>query len=1014
MMYACRIALEQGRNILIGAVVLVAHLLVAKWCRSADGDVERLFSAGLYAFSILVCAMWVVFCAHRQFRKWCVRISLFVMLFVWGGAMYFCSPPDDLRQGAGFEERSLDSVLRAIGAFLPGRGSFETFSGDRSRVSYYAFHSCVALYLGMWFFSLVGSSFVNRLRRWWTCDKRLHVFWGTSRQGMLLAGDIVRTSVWRQVEFNFPVEAFADHVERERLTDVADKFRGIWLFLDYGRFGMEAARGAYHYFLGDDAKENIRLANRLIECMRLSNGGKREKTFYLRLESSHDEKVFVEWAKWAREQGVNPVVIRENEMIARQFACDHSPLRDPKTKIDTASARVVSGVSTLLVGFDGTGVELFNQLMCASQFAGMDGGVVPFPVTVVDQDGERWHKYVESAPEIAQEQCGYPVDFKCMDPAGERFSSFLRSSRAQFDRIIICATGDDEAIRQVLFVTGVLKELDDVQTRVFVKICDADVYGGIISRLRRVTCFGDLAELYTMRFFDNSALDCMAKRLNWVWAGGQGSSGGSGSEHNAIELLWREADYYKRQASRASALGELNLLYLLGYERRAAGALAAPGSGSLEYQVDSAWLSNKELSDARLDVLAENEHLRWNAYQRTHGVRRWDMERPLPIEDVSVSKKANQIERFGRHAALVDFKDLSAVDLRIELAKGSRCANGAPLKAEDFDADEIALSTISGPVKRTTLKGYDRDFCRGIFSNAIEAGLMIYKLYGKTPEQVLEEGRLAENVYGRFAAALPTGFTPYSGFLTELDVHPACDGGLIAMSLGKFVSTPGFIKVRQRRLARCEYLFNPQNGMISPNPADAKDADLSVRLTPHFVAQVLECDGRIVVVFGGTASFRDWQENLTQLRGITPPQFKLASRLVNAIARSTDLPIHMIGHSEGGGEVQYCYLKNFASLGARLTGSTFNSQRLSAHLLERMDDDAKRSATLNIVHYRIANDIVSGLRSLGNDLQGMVFNLGRAGGILFPFAFRLAHNLKSVQKSFESPSRKGHRRSTIA
>ena len=110
-------------------------------------------------------------------------------------------------------------------------------------------------------------------------------------------------------------------------------------------------------------------------------------------------------------------------------------------------------------------------------------------------------------------------------------------------------------------------------------------------------------------------------------------------------------------------------------------------------------------------------------------------------------------------------------------------------------------------------------------------------------------------------------------------------------------------------------------------------------MTPHFVAQVLECDGRIVVVFGGTASFRDWQENLTQLRGITPPQFKLASRLVNAIARSTDLPIHMIGHSEGGGEVQYCYLKNFASLGARLTGSTFNSQRLSAHLLERMDDD---------------------------------------------------------------------------
>ena len=1014
MKYACRVVLELLRNMSIGSLALLALAVAARWCRTANGDVERLCFAGLYTLTILICAMWVIFCAHRQFRKWSVRITLFVVLFVWGGAMYFCSPPDDLRRRAGFGERTIDSTLRTMGAFLPGRGSFETFDDDKSKVGYYAFHSCVALYLGMWFFSLLGSSFVNRLRRWWTSDRRLHVFWGTSRQGILLAGDIIRTSAWRQVEFNFPAEAFADSVERERLTDVADKFRGIWLFLDYGRFGLEATRGAHHYFLGDDTKENIRLANRLIECMRLSKGGKREKTFYLRLEDSHDEKVFVEWAKWAREQGVNPVVVRENEMIARQFACDHSPLRDPKTKIDTASARVLSGVSTLLVGFDGIGVELFNQLMCVSQFVGADGDIVPFPVTVVDSDGERWRKYAESAPEIAQKQCCYPVEFKCMNPVGEVFASFLRSSRAQFGRIIICATDDDEAIRQVLFVTGVLKELDDAETRVFVKVCDADVYGGIISRLRQVTCFGDLSELYTMRFFDNSALDCMAKRLNWVWAGGQGLDGRGGSEQNATERLWREADYYKRQASRASALGELNLLYLLGYERRAAGALAAPGSGALEYQVDSAWLSRKELSDARLDVLAENEHLRWNAYQRTHGVRRWDMEHPLPIEDASVSKKANQIERFGRHAALVDFRDLSAVDLRIERAKGNRRADGGSLEAGDFDADEIAISTASGLEKRTTLKGYDRDFCRGIFSNAIEAGLMIYKLYGKTPEQVLAEGRLAANVYARSGAALPSGFTPYSGFLAELDACSACEDGLIAMSLGKFVSTPGFLKARQRRLARCEYLFNPQNGMILPRPTDAKAADLSVRLTPHFVAQVLECDGRIVVVFGGTASFRDWKENLTQLRGLTPPQFKLASRLVNAIARSTDLPIHMIGHSEGGGEVQYCYLKNFASLGARLTGSTFNSQRLSAHLLGRMGSDAKRSATLNVVHYRIANDLVSGLRTLGNDLQGMVFNLGRTGGVLFPIAFRRAHNLKSVQESFESPPRKGRRRSTIA
>jgi hypothetical protein len=266
-------------------------------------------------------------------------------------------------------------------------------------------------------------------------------------------------------------------------------------------------------------------------------------------------------------------------------------------------------------------------------------------------------------------------------------------------------------------------------------------------------------------------------------------------------------------------------------------------------------------------------------------------------------------------------------------------------------------------------------------------------------------------VYARDRATLPDGFEPYAGFLAKLgDVREAREDGLVPFSLGSSVSAPGFAKAGFLRLRRSEYFFNPRNGMILPETMTAGGDRRADRSVPHFVAQVLERDGRIVVVFGGTVTFQDWKENLMQIRGITPPQFRLASRLVNAIARSTDMPIHMIGHSEGGGEVQYCYLRNFAALGARLTGSTFNSQRLSARLLRRVGDDARRGAMLSVVHYRMANDVVSGLRSLGTDLQGTVLNLGRAGGMLFPFALLLAHNLRSVFKSLlPSPSDQGRK-----
>ena len=1028
-----RYVFELARNVAIGALLLLIALSSMSWVEySKDSSVSWLpwFSVGVLHMVFLCCSMWLIFCGHRLFRRWWVRTVLFVALFVWGGSGYYLHPVDS---DGDFAESTADRVLcaanRTVGAFLPGKGGSETLPKSASRFRYNTFHACIALYLGAWFFSIIGSGFINRLRKAWTHEKRLHVFWGSSEQGLLLAKDLVANTVWPQVEFNFPNEKSMDGSERDRLTSFVDELHGIWLFLDYENLEKSASYGVCHYFLGDDGIENIRLANRLIE---ISKNSKRrlERTFYIRLEHTGDEKIFFEWAKWARDQGVNPIIVREAEMIARQFAERHSPLRAKATQIDFHTGRVLRGSSSLLLGVGGVGRDILNHLLCASKFVGADGkAIVDFPITVLDANQRRWDDYVKANPEVISKDADYRIDFSCMSPNADEFEQWFRENHDKFDRIIVSMPNDETTIRVVLRLSEMFRELCIEQKEILANISDATVYGSILQRHPNVTCFGSHSEIYSMRFFRNEAVDDIAKLLHFSWSATKEEKQSMASLQNfwpVVESKWQSADYVKRQSSRASAIGEINLLYLLGFERRPHGTFAPPGSGARSYKVDSNWIAKKEISASVLETLAENEHLRWNAYHRTNGVKAWDLQTPVSIDDPTIAKKANQIDSIGRHAAIVDYDSLPTVDARIMSAAGCTAVDGKPLSAVDFEADTITLRTKEGDCRQsTTLKGYDRIFCRGIFSNALDAGLEIYKLYGKRPEDVLMESRLAANVYRKSRAILPNGFTAYDEFLHSslIETIYKFPSGLVAFRFKRPISAPRGLNVNDRVISTSVFFYNPANGMVLPakyqfaddvnlqgeNASVVATIGLCNEQSPDFVAQILMNDERITIVFGGTVSLSDWRENLLQFRGFVPPQFKLAARLVSVVGEMSEMPIQMIGHSEGGGEVQFSYLKLFPRFGARLSGSAFNSQRLHKRIVGKADKETLRNAALHIVHYRIVNDLVSGWGRLGNDLQGLVCSLGWGDGWMPWLSFRKAHNLESISHRFTQGTKKERR-----
>ena len=168
-----------------------------------------------------------------------------------------------------------------------------------------------------------------------------------------------------------------------------------------------------------------------------------------------------------------------------------------------------------------------------------------------------------------------------------------------------------------------------------------------------------------------------------------------------------------------------------------------------------------------------------------------------------------------------------------------------------------------------------------------------------------------------------------------------------------------------------------------------------MRVEEDLVARVFDSPlktGQQVVVFRGTASCSDWVDDLIQTFGLLPAQFRISADLVRAVCETTNKDLLLVGHSKGGGLVQYALMRNGVQRwtgNRRLDGWTFNSQRLSPIVLERLraqvESRAEQSnprsnyAEEHILNLRSRRDIVSGWLVLGVNLLGRVYVVGKPG-----------------------------------
>ena len=224
---------------------------------------------------------------------------------------------------------------------------------------------------------------------------------------------------------------------------------------------------------------------------------------------------------------------------------------------------------------------------------------------------------------------------------------------------------------------------------------------------RQVELFGNLERIYCEKFFNYDTLVEIAYVLNAYYNTQRWMD--IKKDRNEIHELWARASLDDRWSSLSSAAGEWNALLLLGF---------TPQTRGCGMDVASECASKIE---AVIDVLARNEHFRWNAWHRLHGYRRWDLDHP-PVEE-EVEKKANKLKKLRRHAAIVDYDDLPSVDRRLAAAIDPASAAGL---SEVCFKDDGAYSL--GGKTYLCMQRKDRDFCRSIPENMKKAGCRVLSM----------------------------------------------------------------------------------------------------------------------------------------------------------------------------------------------------------------------------------------------------------------------------------------------
>lgn len=514
-------------------------------------------------------------------------------------------------------------INNTLSIFFPSRGSYSENDYTTTDFNYQAIHLLSYLFFAMLAFSFFGRRVINRSGFRLIRYNHRNIFWEDSPGGMLLAQNLIDTTVIQQAIFVVSDTIKEEGEKDKALFEGVDSMGAIVLYRNFQK-KSRIPRGAKHFFLTEDQDFNVVMALKVAEN---NKNNRRKVKLYVRTEMENIGQLFPVGSN------IEVNIFNQSDLTARQFV-QEKPILDIVPTEKKVDLKVDYNFRVLVLGFGWTGREMLNKIICDSQFVGSS-----FSATILDKD---FHETQGDYP-LLYDECikEYNLFFesKEISTIGSSASyQWLEEKIKNYDRIFV-TLGDDNlnletgiAISRLFFK----QEIYDTASRIFVQIKDPEKY--CYSNLS-VSLFGRLDEIYTVDVVINEQMDIVAKGIDYVYSRWKEDS----IPYNDIlnNIMWQEKsinNVFNQNSSRAAAAGVLNLVKFAG------------GIDSL----------TSTLNDVqKMKILAECEHLRWNAFHFTKGIRVWNIN-DIP-NDRTENVKMTTNGLLVKHGCLVSFQELKNV-----------------------------------------------------------------------------------------------------------------------------------------------------------------------------------------------------------------------------------------------------------------------------------------------------------------------------------------------------------------
>ena len=586
--------------------------------------------------SILCFTLLISFLSVYLRRTWC-RVAGCCLLFYIGSCSYFYDGFEKSTESCvGNCARVFLSISTTLAEFFPSRGGYQPTNSPYL----IGFYLCCSVFCISILLSIFGRKLTNKWHLLLTklSWRKRRIFWckvpGSKEE--LLADSILN---------KFPDAKCIFSVRESEIQNIPMlldnfNFKNILLrFRKPGQFHADTLKAPVHFFLTDDCSWNIGMASEVWARIKKSSGLKKVD-FYIRITGGVKNYWATQWADNIQSANdpekpeIEIHLVQESEVIAREFVRKNPLLTAPGIEIIPDSGKVKGSFNILLIGFSDLGEALLSGSVCDGQFLHTDASDT-FSVDIVDCNPGKFGLFAARCSEALER---YKISFYEKDVYSGDFYKFIKEKLALYNRIIISfndSTLTMDCAAQIVEIAKI-NELDmqSFRQKLFVNIPESQptVNGGCFSEL---TVFGSLKECYCYDTIINETLDKNARKINFSYC-----------RRSGIADNWNKTDLFTKDSNRSSAAGLYNLCRLMG--------INDPEKNFAPQAVE------KMLSLGLLDIYAETEHLRWSAFMLMRGIHKWDV-----LNIPGRLDRANDIKTHLRHAALVEFAKLDAVDEKI-------------------------------------------------------------------------------------------------------------------------------------------------------------------------------------------------------------------------------------------------------------------------------------------------------------------------------------------------------------